>query len=87
MTRMLDRLEAKQLCRRVRSSQDRRVVHLELTQAGSAAAREIPAILCRIQNAHLAGFSVDEWETLKSYLGRILETAQARQPTAEKNAK
>ncbi len=85
MTRLLDRLEAKQLCRRVRSSDDRRVVNLELTEAGRVAAKEIPAILSRVQNAHLAGFSVEEWQTLKGYLRRILETAQTLQASAEKN--
>ena len=87
MTRLLDRLEAKQLCRRVRTSGDRRVVNLELTEAGRAAAREIPVVLSRIQNAHLAGFSVEEWHVLKSYLRRILETAQTLQASAEKNEK
>ena len=76
MTRLLDRLEAKQLCRRVRSSDDRRVVNIELTEAGRAAAQEIPQALCRVQNAHLAGFSVEEWQVLKSFLRRILDTAQ-----------
>jgi DNA-binding MarR family transcriptional regulator len=87
MTRLLDRLEAKDLCRRIRSSEDRRVVNLELTDAGRAAAKEIPAILSRIQNAHLAGFSVEEWQVLKGYLRRILETAQSLQSPAEKNEK
>lgn len=87
MTRLLDRLEAKQLCRRVRSSDDRRVVNLELTETGRIAAQEIPAILSRVQNAHLAGFTVEEWQVLKSYLRRILETAQALQASVEKNDK
>ena len=87
MTRLLDRLEAKDLCRRVRSSEDRRVVNLELTDAGINAAKEIPAILSRVQNAHLAGFSVEEWQILKGYLRRILDTAQALQGAPEKNEK
>ena len=77
MTRLLDRLEAKGLCRRVRSVSDRRVVNIELTEEGSAAAREVPEILSRVQNEHLAGFSQAEWEQLKSYLRRILNNAQA----------
>ena len=84
MTRLLDRLEAKQLCRRTRSSDDRRVVNLELTDAGRLAAQEIPGVLCTVQNSLLAGFSVEEWQTLKSYLRRMLETAQA---LGEKNDK
>ena len=87
MTRLLDRLEAKDLCRRIRSSEDRRVVNLELTEAGRAAAKEIPAILSRVQNAHLAGFSVEEWQVLKGYLRRIFETAQSLHASPEKNEK
>jgi DNA-binding MarR family transcriptional regulator len=77
MTRLLDRLEAKGLCRRVRSLADRRVVNIELTDEGRAAAKEVPHFLARVQNEHLAGFSVEEWEQLKSYLRRILDNAQA----------
>lgn len=84
MTRLLDRLEGKQLVRRVRSSDDRRVVNIELTDAGRAAAQGIPEILCRVQNAHLAGFSADEWHTLTGYLRRILGTAQGLQAAGQK---
>lgn len=84
MTRLLDRLEAKQLCRRVRSSDDRRVVNLELTEAGRVAAKGIPDILCRVQNAHLSGFSAEEWQVLKGFLRRILDTAQSMQSASEK---
>lgn len=79
MTRLLDRIEAKGLCKRVRSSQDRRVVNLELTPAGLEAAQKIPSVLCRVQNAHLAGFTETEWKTLKGLLTRILSNAQAIQ--------
>jgi DNA-binding MarR family transcriptional regulator len=77
MTRLLDRLEAKGLCRRVRSLADRRVVNIELTDEGRAAAEQVPHILSRVQNEHLAGFSAAEWEQLKGYLRRILDNAQA----------
>ncbi len=83
MTRLLDRLEAKQLCRRVRSVDDRRVVNIELTDAGRIAAQEIPKTLCGIQNACLAGFSVEEWQALKGFLRRILLTAQTLQVEPE----
>lgn len=76
MTRLLDRLEAKGLCRRVRSVADRRVVNIELTDAGRIAAADIPVVLSRVQNAHLAGFSVQEFETLKGFLHRILGNAR-----------
>jgi DNA-binding MarR family transcriptional regulator len=87
MTRLLDRLETKDLLRRVRSCEDRRVVNLELTAEGRAAAQVIPGVLCRVQNAHLAGFSQAEWQTLKSLLRRILDNALAIQADKEKNDK
>lgn len=85
MTRLLDRLEAKGLCRRVRSVSDRRVVNIELTDEGRAAARQVPHVLCNVQNEYLAGFSRDEWEQLKSYLRRILDNAEALAARGEKN--
>ena len=84
MTRLLDRLEAKNLCRRVRSVADRRVVNIELTDEGRAAAQEVPSILARVQNEYLAGFTADEWEQLKGYLRRILDKAQVINARGEK---
>lgn len=82
MTRMLDRLEAKQLVQRVRSTDDRRVVKVELTAEGVQAARRIPGVLCEVQNAHLAGFSADEWEALKASLHRMLANGKALEKAA-----
>jgi DNA-binding MarR family transcriptional regulator len=83
MTRLLDRLEAKGLLKRVRSSEDRRVVNLELTDEGREAASKIPAVLCGVQNAHLRGFTTEEWQTLKALLRRILDNATAIQAERE----
>lgn len=77
MTRTLDRLEAKGLCKRVRSEIDRRVVKIELTAAGTQAASDIPEILSGVQNAHLTGFTVKEFQTLRAYLRRILINAKS----------
>ncbi|MDP9968350.1 DNA-binding MarR family transcriptional regulator [Variovorax paradoxus] len=85
MTRLLDRLEAKGLCRRVRSLEDRRVVNIELTDEGRAAAKEVPYVLSRVQNEYLAGFTKEEWEQLKSYLRRIFDNAQALAARGDKN--
>lgn len=79
MTRMLDRLEAKGLVRRVRSERDRRVVNLELTEAGQAAASQIPHVLSEVQNAHLQGFTRAEWEQLMGLLRRIYANSLALQ--------
>jgi DNA-binding MarR family transcriptional regulator len=82
MTRTLDRLEAKGLCERVRSEDDRRVVNIHLTEAGRQAAAGIPTVLCHVQNTCLEGFSTEEFETLKSLMRRFLvnATALSQQP-------
>lgn len=77
-TRLLDRLEKKGLCRRVRSSEDRRVVKVEITPAGEAAIANVPAVLCDVLNAHLAGFSEPEWHTLKTLLARMAANGDAQ---------
>ncbi len=76
MTRLLDRLERKGLVKRVRSTEDRRVVQVELTEAGSAAIVEVPTVLADVLNAHLAGFSKTECIALKSYLLRMVATGE-----------
>jgi len=83
MTRLLDRLEKKQLCKRVRSTDDRRVVQVELTPQGRAAIAEVPAVLADVLNAHLAGFSKTEWLALKGYLERMLENGEALRESAQ----
>ena len=85
MTRLLDRLEKKQLCKRVRSTEDRRVVLVELTPEGEAAITEVPAVLAEVMNAHLSGFSKADWLTLKTYLGRMVETGDALREADELN--
>ena len=82
MTRMLDRLEAKGLVRRVRSTSDRRVVTIELTAEGRQAASGIPAVLCDVQNALLADVSRDEWQALAATLRKMLASAGALQDNA-----
>ena len=77
VTRGLDRLEAKGLLRRVRSLQDRRVVKLELTDAGREVSRHVPAVLSEVLNAHLSGFSEAEWQLLLGLLQRMVANGDA----------
>lgn len=71
ITRTLDRLEAKGLLRRVRCHEDRRVVRLEITDAGAAASARIPPVLSRAIDLHLRGFSPEEVERLTGMLRRM----------------
>lgn len=76
MTRMLDRLEAKGLVKRVRSAEDRRIVHLALTKDGERVADQIPYALSQVLNEHLEGFSKDEFNQLKSLLRRMIANGE-----------
>ena len=82
MTRLLDRLEKKGLCKRVRSTEDRRVVQVELTPDGEAAIKQVPAVLAEVMNAHLAGFSKTEWQAMKTYLQRMLKAGETMRDAA-----
>jgi DNA-binding MarR family transcriptional regulator len=71
MTRMLDRLEAKGLVRRTRSPDDRRLVRLELTQAGKAAYPRLREISRRVLNRSMSDFTPEEARTLEDLLQRM----------------
>jgi DNA-binding MarR family transcriptional regulator len=83
MTRALDRLEAKGLLRRERSRQDRRVVKLELTDAGRAVSQQVPAVLAEVLNAHLGGFAESEWQLLIDLLQRMVANGDAMRELAK----
>jgi DNA-binding MarR family transcriptional regulator len=72
MTRMLDRLEKKGFIGRTRSDADRRIVELNLTDRGRAAAAQLPALGAAVLNEQLAGFSRAELDLLTSMLARII---------------
>ncbi len=72
MSRMLDRLEEKDLLRRERSETDRRVVHLHLTAKGKKVANKIWPIVVDGMHVHLDGFRKEELAQLNGLLGRML---------------
>jgi len=82
ITRMLDRLEAKGLIERVRSDEDRRVVHLRVTKAGEATADQVPHVLAAVNNDFLRGFSESEWKQLRKLLTRLAANGAALQAEA-----
>jgi len=75
-TRMLDRLEDKGLLRRVRSTDDRRVQQLELTEEGQKAAAIVPYVIADVLNTHLADLTREEVDQLRELLQRVLATAR-----------
>lgn len=77
MTRMLDRLEKKGLLARCRSSEDRRVIELTLTERGRSAADVLPGLVASELNAQLAGFSAAELDTMTALLQRFIANTPA----------
>lgn len=78
MTRMLDRLEAKGFCRRIRSIEDRRVVKLELTGEGLRALEHAPELMSAVNATLLRDFTSDEIDLLRTFLQRILKNGASK---------
>ena len=72
MTRMVDRLEAKNLIRRVRSEDDRRSVKLELTGEGKELFPKMRVKVVGVLNHLMRDFTPDEARQLESLLQRML---------------
>lgn len=71
MTRMLDRLENQGLIRRERSTEDRRVVRLALTEAGEAICPRLQQIGIGVLDHFLMDFTPAEVEQLTDLLKRF----------------
>lgn len=72
MTRMLDRLEQKDLLTRARSESDRRQVRLALTEAGQALSDLLPLIGAEAMNEMVGVLEDSELVTLEKILTKIL---------------
>lgn len=75
MTRMIDRLEAKGVIRRVRHPQDRRALTLELTDEGKAVFPKLRLSVIHVMNRFLKGFTKTEARQLEGLLQRVLANA------------
>ncbi len=75
MTRMLDRLEQKELLVRQRSEGDRRQVRLVLTTQGQALTDRLPEIGAEAMNELTGAITRDELQTLENILKKILLAA------------
>lgn len=75
MTRMIDRLESKDLIARVRSTTDRRQVRLELTEQGHSLSKQIPQIAADAMNDLTGELTHSEVDELERLLKKILVPA------------
>ena len=74
MTRTLDKLETLGMLTRTRSADDRRVVNLELTEAGREVASRIAEIAPDVLNERLQCFTKDEFDELRRLLHKFLNS-------------
>ena len=71
MTRLLDKLEARGILERVADPNDRRALHIHLTNAGKAIWRDIDQCGQRVREAALQGLDTGEREQLLALLERV----------------
>ncbi|GGZ02524.1 MarR family winged helix-turn-helix transcriptional regulator [Pseudoduganella plicata] len=76
MSRLLDRMEAKGIIRKVRDQADGRQVNVELTEKGIALYPQINAGLRKVYGQLMHGFSEQEAEAFKHTLEKILLNAR-----------
>lgn len=71
VTRLVDRLEKRELVERARGNEDRRVVEVSITEGGRALLKRIDQPLARWMDSELASLSDDEIEDLIGLLERV----------------
>ena len=81
---IIDRMEREELVRRVRSKEDRRVVHIKLTDKGRELASSVPIQPMEIFQAAIASLDGEELTTVLRILlklaGRVDELVKATNP-------
>lgn len=75
MTRMIDRLEAKKLVRRVRSPHDRRAITLELTDEGRTVMPKLRTQVVSVLNRLMRDFTQTEARQFEKFLQRMIANA------------
>jgi DNA-binding MarR family transcriptional regulator len=71
VTRILDRVEKRGLLRRIRSTEDRRLIHIQLTESGRLLAERVPQIVDSVFQHAQSGLTTTEVGFLNSLLRRI----------------
>jgi len=78
ITGIVDRMERDGLVRRRRSSEDRRVIHLEATDRGAAIADAVPVTAMQIFSSALRSLSEEDRVELMRILGELAERVRER---------
>ena len=76
LTSMLDRMEQAELVRRIPAKNDRRKVHIVLTDKARALQEDYERISQAMNELYYIGFSEDEIRQFEGYLYRILDNLE-----------
>ncbi len=76
MTRLLDRMQDKDLIQRSRATGDRRRIRIELTATGQALAPSLPTAAINVINQALAGFTPEEHQLLNGLIKRMTDNVR-----------
>lgn len=76
LTRVIDQLETRGLIERQRSTEDRRVVELKLTEQGSKTVESLIPVVVERLNTALDGFTADEVGELTRLLGKLVSRVE-----------
>ncbi|KFZ38887.1 hypothetical protein HR45_00325 [Shewanella mangrovi] len=80
ITRMLDRLEQKQLLQRIRDAKDRRKIALQLTETGEALCQQMPEFIAEVLNEFTQGLDDEDIALLEQLLRKILYAGGVLEP-------
>lgn len=84
MTRLIDRIEAKGLIRRVAHGADRRCVALEMTPSGHELYPRLLQIVVAMNKLALKGFTREEVQNLEEMLRRVAQNVSGSRPEEER---
>ncbi len=79
MTRLLDRMEARELISRARDEQDRRVVKTQITRKGLAVLDELQPLILEYHRSQFAGFGEKKLKQLVEWMEQVRATQEVNQ--------
>ncbi len=87
VTGIIDRLEQKKLVRRVRNTIDRRLIYIELTEAGETLAQHAPPPLQHKIMSGLSQLTPDQIAHIESGLGMLVQMLDVQIPDGQMGTK
>ena len=78
VTSIVDNLEKKELVRRVRSEEDRRIIHVELTSSGGLIYQDALNCVLQLHRTMLGALTEEEQEVLLMLIRKVVRVARSQ---------